>query len=143
MRTSPRGRIGKKVSTLLNQSINSEEAVATLVIRMSVERMAEPMLEQEEIDHPEREPCQDRRPDQEHHGYRNGYELGRPRTAEGKIVFRAPQVRDAPKTHRCQLMTFLRGKTDLKQRLAVEMCARGLTTRAIKIALVEAMGNRL
>ena len=113
MRTSPRGKIGNKVSKLLNQGINSEEAVATPVIRMSVERMVESVLGQEVIDDPEREPCQDRRPDQEHHGYRNGYELGRPRTAEGKTVFRAPQVRDAPETHRCQVMTFLRGKTDL------------------------------
>jgi transposase-like protein len=40
-------------------------------------------------------------------------------------------------------MTFLRGNSDVLERLAVEMYARGLSTRDIEDALEEATGNRL
>jgi transposase-like protein len=101
------------------------------------------MVEQEVADYLERDHYQRRRPEQEHRGYRNGYEPGRIRTAEGEIVVQVPQVRDAPETYRSQLMTFLRGNSDVLERLAVEMYARGLSTRDIEDALEEATGDRL
>jgi transposase-like protein len=58
-------------------------------------------------------------------------------------VVQVPQVRDAPETYRSCLMTFLRGKSDVLERLAVEMYARGLSTRDIEDALEEATGDRL
>jgi len=90
-------------------------------------------------DYLEREHYQRRRPEQEHRGYRNGYEPGRMRTAEGEIVVQVPQVRDAPQTYRSELMTFLRGNSDVLERLY----ARGLSTRDIEEALVDATGDRL
>jgi len=54
-----------------------------------------------------------------------------------------PQVRDAPQTYRSELMTFLRGNSEVLERLAVEMYARGLSTRDIEAALVEATGDHL
>jgi len=101
------------------------------------------MVEQEVADYLERDHYQRRRPEQEHRGYRNGYEPGRIRTAEGEIVVQVPQVRDAPETYRSRLMTFLRGNSDVLERLAVEMYARGLSTRDIEDALEEATGDRL
>jgi putative transposase len=52
-------------------------------------------------------------------------------------------VRDALETYRSELMTFLRGNSDVLQRLAVEMYARGLSARDTEDALVEATGDRL
>jgi transposase-like protein len=76
------------------------------------------MVEQEVTDYLERDHCQRRRPEQEHRGYRNGYEPRRIRTAEGEILVQVPQVRDAPETYRSRLMTFLRGNSDILEPLS-------------------------
>ena len=94
-------------------------------------------------DYLERGHCECRGPEQQHCGYSNGIEPGRIRTAEGEIVVQVPQVRDASETYCSRLMTFLRGNSDILERLALEMYARGLSTRAIEDALEEATGDRL
>ena len=142
-RIPPSQKIRKKTEELLNQGLNGEEDVTSLILRLGVERLAQELLEQEVTDYLEREHYQRRRPEQEHRGYRNGYEPGRLRTAEGEIVVQIPQVRESPETYRSRLMTFLRGNSDVLQRLAVEMYARGLSTRDIEMALEEATGDRL
>ena len=58
-------------------------------------------------------------------------------------MVRVPQVRDAPEAYRSGLMTFLRGHSDVLERLTVEMYARGLSTRDIEDALQKATGDRL
>ena len=65
------------------------------------------------------------------------------RTAEGEVTVQVPQVRDAPETYRSRLMADLSGRSDVLERLAVEMYARGLSTRAIEDALRGATGDRL
>jgi putative transposase len=142
-RIPPSQRIGKKTEELLKQGLDGEGDVTSLVIRLGIERVVQEMVEQEVTDYLEREHYQRRRPEQEHLGYRNGYVPGRIRTAEGEIVVQVPQVRDAPETYRSRLMTFLRGNSDVLERLAVEMYARGLSTRDIEAALEEATGDRL
>jgi transposase-like protein len=128
---------------LLKQGLDGEEDVTSLILRLGVERLVQELLEQEVTDYLERDHYQRRRPGEEHRGYRNGYEPGRLRTAEGEIVVQIPQVREAPETYRSRLMTFLRGNSDVLERLAVEMYARGLSTRDIEMALEEATGDRL
>ncbi len=142
-RIPPSQKIGKKFEQLMNQGVDGEEDVTTMVIRLGIERVVQEMVEQEVTDYLGRDHYQRRRPEQEHRGYRNGYEPGRVRTAEGEIVVQVPQVRDAPETYRSQLMTFLRGNSDVLERLVVEMYARGLSTRDIEDALEEATGHRL
>jgi putative transposase len=142
-RIPPSQKIGKKMEELLKQGLGGDADVTSLVIRLGIERVVQEMVEQEVTDHLEREHYQRRRPEQEHRGYRNGYVPGRIRTAEGEIVVQVPQVRDAPETYRSQLMTFFRGNSDVLERLAVEMYARGLSTRDIEDALEEATGDRL
>jgi putative transposase len=142
-RIPPSQKIGKKTEELLKKGLDGEADVTSLVIRLGIERVVQEMVEQEVTDYLEREHYQRRRPEQEHRGYRNGYVPGRIRTAEGEIVVQVPQVRDAPETYRSQLMTFLRGNSDVLERLAVEMYARGLSTRDIEDALEEATGDRL
>ena len=142
-RIPPSQKIGKKFEQLMNQGLDGEEDVTSMVVRLGIERVVQEMVEQEVTDYLERGHYQRRRPEQEHRGYRNGYEPGRIRTAEGEIVVQVPQVRDAPGTYRSQLMTFFRGNSDVLERLAVEMYARGLSTRDIEDALEEATGDRL
>jgi putative transposase len=142
-RIPPSQRIRKRTEELLNQGLEGEGDVTSLIFRLGVERLAQELLEQEATDYLEREHYQRRRPEQEHRGYRNGYEPRRIRTAEGEIVVQVPQVRDAPQTYRSELMTFLRGNSEVLERLAVEMYARGLSTRDIEAALVEATGDHL
>jgi transposase-like protein len=142
-RIPPSQTIRKKTEELLNQGLAGEGDVTGLIFRLGVERLAQELLEQEVTDYLEREHYQRRRPEQEHRGYRNGYEPRRIRTAEGEIRVQMPQVRDAPQTYRSQLMTFLRGNSEVLERLAVEMYARGLSTRDIEAALAEATGDHL
>jgi len=142
-RIPPSQKIGKKTEELLKQGLDGEGDVTSLIVRLGIERVVQEMVEQEVTDYLERGHYERRRPEQEHRGYRNGYEPGRIRTAEGEIVVQVPQVRDAPETYRSQLMAFLRGNSDVLERLAVEMYARGLSTRDIEDALEEATGDRL
>jgi putative transposase len=142
-RIPPSQKIGKKAEDLLKQGLDGEADVTSLVVRLGIERVVQEMVEQEVTDYLERDHYQRRRPEQEHRGYRNGYEPGRIRTAEGEIMVQVPQVRDAPETYRSRLMAFLRGNSDVLERLAVEMYARGLSTRDIEDALEEATGDRL
>jgi putative transposase len=142
-RIPPSQKIRKKMDELLSDGLDGEEGVTSLIVRLGVERLVQELLEQEVTDHLEREHYQRRRPEQEHRGYRNGYEPSRMRTAEGEIVVQVPQVRDASQTYRSKLMPFLRGKSEVLERLTVEMYARGLSTRDIEDALIEATGDRL
>jgi len=142
-RIPPSQKVRKRTEELLNQGLDGEADVTSLIVRLGIERVVQEMVEQEVTDALERDHYQRRRPEQEHRGYRNGYEPGRIRTAEGEIVVQVPQVRDAPQTYRSRLMIFLRGNSDVLERLAVEMYARGLSTRDIEDALEEATGDRL
>jgi putative transposase len=142
-RIPPSQKIGKKLDDLLSHGLTGEGNVTSSIVRLGIERLVQELVEQEVTDYLGREHYQRRQPEQEHRGYRNGYEPGRIRTAEGEVVVQVPQVRDAPETYHSELMTFLRGNSDVLQRLAVEMYARGLSTRDIEDALVDATGDRL
>ena len=142
-RIPPSQKIGKQFELLMKQGLDGEQDLTSTVVRLGIERLVQEMVEQEVTDYLERGHYERRRPEQEHRGYRNGYEPGRIRTAEGEIRVQVPQVRDAPATYRSRLMVFLRGNSDVLERLAVEMYARGLSTRDIEDALEEATGDRL
>ena len=154
----PTERIRQRLDEVLSRGLDTEENVAGVFFRLGVERLVQvslhaasrQLLEQEVSDYLGRERYQRREPDQEHKGYRNGYEPARMRTAEGRITVQGPQVRDGPATgfamsttYRSKLMGFLRGNSDVLERLAIEMYARGLSTRDIEEALEEATGDRL
>ena len=83
----------------------------------------------------------ERRGDESPLGYRNGYEPMKVKTAEGKIEVQVPQVRDTVEPYISKLRPFFRGNTECLEKLAAEMYARGLSTRDIEDALVEATGD--
>ncbi len=81
-RIPPSQKIGKKLNELLSHGLS--EDVMTAIIRLGIERLVQEMLEQEVTDYLGREHYQRRQAEQAHRGYRNGYEAGRIRTAEGE-----------------------------------------------------------
>ncbi len=77
----------------------------------------------------------------EFRGYRNGYEPGTIRTAEGVLEVGLPQMRDTAEPFVSKLRVFLRGNTGCLEKLAAEMYARGLSVRDIEDALLEGTGD--
>ncbi len=73
-------------------------------------------------------------------GYRNGYRRGRLATAEGPIEYGVPQVADRAEPFISRVRAGLAGRTAELERLAVEMFARGLSTRDIEAAFRDASG---
>ena len=83
------------------------------------------------------------RADGEAKGYRNGYRPGQMKTAEGMVEFSAPQVRDTPEPFVSAIRENLAGRTQALEDLAVELYARGLSTRDIEDAFRDQSGRRL
>ena len=108
-RIPPSQKVRQRIADLLANGTDSSEEMTTLVIRLGVERLIQEILEEEVKDHLGRDHYERREPEQEHRGYRNGYEPGRVRTGEGEVTVQVPQVRDAPETYRSELMAKLRG----------------------------------
>lgn len=76
-------------------------------------------------------------------GYRNGTRRSRLRTAEGAIEYGVPQVADRADPYVSRIRAGLAGRTAELERLAVELFARGLSTRDIEAAFRDADGQSL
>jgi transposase-like protein len=76
-------------------------------------------------------------------GYRNGYRTGRLGSAEGKIEYSAPQIADRAAPFRSAIRQIARGRTAELEALAVEMYARGLSTRDIEAVFTDTEGRSL
>ena len=105
--------------------------------------MIQELLEQEATDHLERSHYERAEAGAPHRGYRNGYKQRHIHTAEGAIPVWRPQVRQVAEPFVSRLWGFLKGHSDVVQRLVVEMYARGLSTRDIEEALTDATGTCL
>ena len=76
-------------------------------------------------------------------GYRNGYRPGRVKSAEGAIDYSAPQIADRSEPFRSRIRETVRGRTEELEALAVEMYARGLSTRDIEAVFADSDGRSL
>ena len=76
-------------------------------------------------------------------GYRNGYRTGRVDSAEGAIEYSAPQIADRCDPFRSRIRELVRGRTEELEALAVEMYARGLSTRDIEALFADGEGRSL
>jgi len=77
------------------------------------------------------------------HGWRNGYEPRRLRTAEGSLLVHLPQVRGTGEPFRSRLAEGLARGSARLQELVAQMYLRGLSTRDVEAALREATGERV
>lgn len=76
-------------------------------------------------------------------GYRNGYRPGRVKSAEGAIAYSAPQIADRAEPFRSRIREIVAGRTESLEALAVEMYARGLSTRDIEALFADEAGKPL
>jgi len=113
-------------------------------IKLSVEKLLQELLEVEQEEALGRERYR-RREFEEESGrcqrYRNGYERGRLKTAEGVLEVKRPQIRGGEEPYRSPLWERLRGTSEQFKQLVIEMYTRGMSTRDIESALEEALGG--
>ena len=135
---APSARLREEIAAFLKNSGSVESGAEALsqLVQLATARLVQDALEQEQTDFIGRERYA-RTPGR---GHRNGYVPGHLETAEGRIAVAVPQVREAGAPYRSVLYDFLRGHSDVVQTLAVEMYARGLSTRDIEAAFTDATG---
>lgn len=133
-------RTSQKLDELLTQGVADGDARAEL-LKLAVRKIVEEALEAEVAEAVGRgyyengaEPGT---------GYRNGYRRGRLRTAEGPIEYGVPQVADRAEPFVSRIRARLAGRTAELERLAVEMFARGVSTRDIEAAFQDETGASL
>jgi len=126
-----------KLAEQLGSSADRDELTSGLV-RRAVKLVVEEILNAEVDEKLGRQRYERRPADEEDDaadtpapGYRNGHKLRQLRTAEGKVPIDLPQLRDADGWS-SRLWQTLRHRTEVLDKLAVEMYARGLSTRDIE-----------
>jgi transposase-like protein len=142
-KVAPSRRVQEEIDRVLRDGVDSKADVTSTLLRLGAQRLAQELLEEEVTDFLGRDRYVRHRGPQPHRGHRNGYEPGRMRSAEGEIPLQLPQVRATPEPFQSKLVTFLKGHTDVLQRLVAEMYARGLSTRDIADALRDGTGTPL
>ena len=142
-RIPPSERIQKQIDALLEGNWSDGEDLVTKLILLGAQHLGQEMLEQEVTDYLGRGHYERREESNENRGYRNGYRPARMDTAEGRVQLQVPQVRESAEPYRSTLVDFLRGNSDVLERLAVEMYTRGLSTRDIEDAFREVTGDLL
>lgn len=142
-RIPPSQKLRQRIDELLEHGLQGEEDVAALVLRLGAERLLQELLESESKDYLGREHYERRAPEQEHRGYRNGYEPGHVHTSEGQVRVHVPQIRDTAEPYRSKIMEAMGHSTAVLERLVGQMYSRGLSTRDIETALEEATGEHV
>jgi len=142
-RVPPSQQIREAIAAVLADGQEGEADIASTLIRLGAQRVVQELLEQEVTDHLDRGHYERTEPVEPHRGYRNGYKQRQLRTAEGAVPVWRPQVRDVAEPFASRLWGFLRGRTDVLQRLVAEMYAHGLSTRDIEEAFTDATGTCL
>ncbi len=130
-------RTSQKLDELLSQGVADGDARAEL-LKLAVRKIVEEALEAEVADAVGRGYYENGAPPGA--GYRNGYRHGRLASAEGPIEYGVPQVADRVEPFVSRVRAGLAGRTAELERLAVEMFARGLSTRDIEAAFRDASG---
>jgi len=138
----PSERLRKEIEAIKSGTEEIDQNIVGELVKKAKALVLQEMLEQEVEDHLGRGYYQ-RRDGREKKGYRNGYEPRKIRGAEDVVTVEMPQVRETGEPYRSRLGAFFKGNTDVLEKLAVEMYARGLSTRDIEEALTTATGERL
>jgi putative transposase len=133
-------RTSQKLNELLTQGVAEGDARAEL-LKLAVRKIVEEALEAEVAEAVGRDYYENGAAAGA--GYRNGYRRGRLRTAEGVIEYGVPQVADRADPFVSRVRAGLAGRTAELERLAIEMYARGLSTRDIEAAFRDAAGAPL
>ena len=139
-RLSAPERTREELRALMNGDLGTAAGRGDLV-RLALRLIVEEALESEVADALGRERYA--RGEGEKAGYRNGYRTGKVKTAEGAVEYAAPQVRETPEPFVSGVRSALSGRTQALEDLAIELYARGLSTRDIEDAFTDERGRRL
>jgi transposase-like protein len=141
-RIPPVGRItqlAEQMAAEARQGTQAEDLTSTL-IQLGARKLIEELLEAETADilggrgrYERRQPSQQ--------GSRNGYKARRVDCAEGRLEIDVPQIRGLHGVCQPSLWAALQRRTEVLERLVVEMYVRGLSTRDIEDALQELGGQ--
>lgn len=137
---APSERKAQEIQALVQGQLDAqsgEELLSTLV-RLSTERVLQEALEEEQAVALGRGRYERREAER---GYRNGYEQGTLKTAEGVLRVEVPQIRGREEPYRSQLWGQVGKTSDVLKRLIVEMYAGGLSQRDIEYGLEKALGQ--
>lgn len=121
--------------------LEERESWLSMVMKKGAALILQELLEKEATEFLGRDHYQRAKGEENRSGYRNGYEPRKIRTGEGKMEVYLPQVRGGEEPFRTKLGAFLKGNTEVLEKLTIEMYARGLSTRDIEDALLEATGD--
>ena len=139
-RILPSERLRKELREMVSNVQESKFSVSDLV-RRAAGLIAQELFEQEVTDFLGRQHYERSGNEEVKKGHRNGYEPFTVRTGEGTINVFRPQVRNTEEPFKSRLAAFFKGNTEVLEKLAVEMYARGLSTRDVEDALMEATGD--
>jgi len=135
-------QILKDVFTDLDEEkMEDRESYLSMLMKKGAAFILQQLLEEEVTDFLGRDHYQRAKKGENSSGYRNGYEPRRIKTGEGKMEVYLPQVRGREVPFRTKLGAFLKGNTEVLERLTVKMYARGLSTRDVEDTLLEATGD--
>jgi putative transposase len=139
-RVAAADRTRERLEALIDGRLTTAPERSDLV-RLAARLILEEALEGEVRDRLGRERYE--RADGEPAGYRNGYRTGRMKTAEGMVEYAAPQVRDTAEPFVSAVREHLAGRTEALEDLAIELYARGLSTRDIEDTFTDHQGRKL
>lgn len=139
-KVAPSEAKAQEMAALLQGALGGEsgEELLSTLVRLSTERVLQEALEEEQAQALGRERYERRTGSA---GYRNGYEDGTLKTAEGVLRLRVPQISGRPEPYRSSLWSQVAKTSDVLKRLIVEMYAGGLSQRDIEYSLEKALGQ--
>jgi len=137
-RIAPSAHLRQALSEFLTQGMEEEESPTSALLGLAARVVLQEALESEQRDALGRERYQRGSEGR----YRNGYRPGCVEGAEGRIKVEVPQVRGIA-GYSSALMDFLGDHSEVLERLATEMYARGLSTRDIEATFTDATGRCL
>jgi len=129
------GRLSKIAEELKCEG--DAESLTGKLVRLGAKRLIHELLEAEVTEYLGRERYERSDGDGGRRGYRNGHKPRRLDSAEGRLRVNVPQVSDSDEPFRPELWRAMKRRTEALEHLAMEMYARGLSTRDIEDALCE------
>jgi transposase-like protein len=141
-RIPPSERISKEIMYIIQDlsEHGSNQKLLGQLMQLSMKKLVQELLEKEIQEHIGKAYYEH---GNNRTGYRNGYKPAHLKTAEKKLLIQKPQVTDSQEAFNSSLWPHIKGNTEQLEKIAVEMYARGCSTRDIEELLKDEHGNIL
>jgi transposase-like protein len=141
-RIPPSERLSKEILEMVQNltETGSNKALLSKLIELSIRKTMQEVLEKEVTEHIGKDYYES---GSDRNGYRNGYKPAHIKTSENKLLIERPQVDDSLEPFRSKIWKHIKGNTERLEHIAVEMYARGCSTKDIETLLKDEYGNIL